>query len=81
MFHYVCLPGAQLCLVIFAEKEFIETHLETQMNSATLPTVCFTPVIALVIMQMDEILGESVQLQSESDRQNQCSHNCERDIF
>lgn len=39
------------------------------MNSTTLPIVCLTSVISLVIMQMDEILGESVHLsQSQSGR-------------
>lgn len=76
VFHYVCLLGAQLCVIIFSEKDFIEPHLETQMNSATLSIVCLTSVTSLVIIKMDEILGERTLLHSQSERQSRCS-SCE----
>lgn len=75
-FHYVCLLRAQLCFIIFAEKDFIEPHLETQMNSATLSIICLTSVTSLVIIKMDEILGERRQLQSQSEEQSHSS-SCE----
>lgn len=62
--------------LFFSEKDFIEPHLETQMNSATPSIVCLTSVTSLVIIKMDEILGERTPLQSQSERQSRCS-SCE----